>query len=129
MSRTIPEWIGKTPDTAIPPRVKLRVFEAHGGICHISRRKIRAGEPWQCDHVQALINGGLNRESNLAPALVDAHKAKTALDVDEKAKTTRIREKFLGIYPKPTRKIPRRGFETRRRSVSPRTQPQKDLTP
>lgn len=69
MTRSIPEWHGATPDSAIPPRVRARVFEANGGICHVSGRKIAAGELWDCEHVIALINGGENRESNLKPAL------------------------------------------------------------
>lgn len=103
--RKRPEWIGATPDAAIPPRVKLRVFERHGGVCHISGRKIAAGERWECDHVVALANGGENRESNLAPALYKPHKAKTAADVAEKAKTARVRSKHLGIK-KPKRPMP-----------------------
>lgn len=97
MSRSVPEWIGKTADAAIPPRVRLRVFEAHGGICHISGRRIQAGEPWDCDHVVALINGGENRESNLAPAIRDKHREKTAQDVAIKSRDTRKRAKSLGI--------------------------------
>lgn len=109
MSRSLPEWIGATPDTPIPPRVKLRVFERHHGVCHISGRKIAAGERWECDHVIALVNwtgeGHGNRESNLAPALYKPHKAKTAHDVAEKAKTARVRGKHLGIK-KPKRHMP-----------------------
>ena len=90
-------WIGATPDTPIPPRVKLRVFERHNGICHLSGRKIRAGEPWDCDHVKALINGGENRENNLAPALRDKHREKTAEDVAEKSAIYTKRIKHLGI--------------------------------
>ena len=111
--RSVPEWIGKTPDTPIPPRVKLRVFETHGGVCHLSKRKIRAGESWQADHVVAIINGGENRETNLAPALVDAHKEKTAADVAEKSKVARVRQKHLGAYPKSPFKIRSRGFPKR----------------
>jgi len=102
MSRSLPEWIGATDDTPIPPRVKLRVFERDGGVCHLSGRKIRAGEEWDCDHVKALINGGENRESNLAPALRVKHREKTALDVAEKAKIDRIRKKHLGIHQPKT---------------------------
>lgn len=109
MTRSVEEWIGKTDDTPIPPRVKLRVFEAHGGVCHIAKRKIRAGEPWDCDHVKAIINGGENRESNLAPALRDKHREKTAEDVAEKARIARKRAKHLGIT-KPKRPWPSRGF-------------------
>lgn len=97
MSRSTDEWIGKSDDAKIPPRVRLRVFETHGGICHISGRRIQAGEAWECDHVVALINGGEHRESNLAPALAAPHKAKTKLDVAEKARTTQKRQKYLGI--------------------------------
>ena len=98
MSRSVSEWEGKTPDTAIPPRVKLRVFEHHNGICHITKRKIQAGEEWDCDHIIALCNGGENRESNLAPALKSAHRKKTAQDVKQKAKDRRVRSKHLGIH-------------------------------
>lgn len=100
MSRTVPEWIGKTDDSPIPPRVRLRVFERHGGICHISKRKIMPGEAWDCDHFIALINGGEHRESNLRPALTKYHRIKTAEDVKEKAVTARKRMANLGIKPK-----------------------------
>jgi 5-methylcytosine-specific restriction endonuclease McrA len=113
--RTLSEWIGATPDTPIPPRVRLRVFEAHGGVCHISGRKIRAGEKWEADHVIALINGGENRESNLAPALSDKHKAKTAADVRQKADVARKRQKHLGIKTDSGRKLQSRGFDKTRR--------------
>lgn len=92
-----PEWIGKTPDTKVPPRVLLRIFVREGGICHISGRKIRPSEKWQADHKIALCNGGEHRESNLFPALGEPHKEKTKLDVAEKKRTNRIRSKHLGI--------------------------------
>lgn len=102
MSRSTDEWIGKTDDAKIPPRVRLRVFERHGGICHISGRRIQAGEAWECDHIIALINGGEHRERNLAPALTAPHRSKTREDVAEKARTARKRQKYLGIR-KPSR--------------------------
>lgn len=93
--RSVPEWIGSSPDAAIPPRV--RVFERHGGKCHITGRKIVPGDQWDCDHVTALVNGGEHRESNLAPALRSAHRQKTAEDVKIKAKTARLKKAHLGI--------------------------------
>lgn len=96
--RSVPEWIGATPDTPIPPRVKLRVFEAHGGVCHLTNRKIHPGDDWDADHITAICNGGENRESNLAPALRHAHREKTAEDVNQKAKDDRVRKKHLGIH-------------------------------
>ncbi|MEH6676175.1 HNH endonuclease [Phenylobacterium sp.] len=95
--RSVPEWIGKTPDAKIPPRVRLRVFERHGGRCHLSGRKIMPGDLWDCDHIVALINGGEHREFNLAPALRSKHREKTAEDVAEKSKTYRIRAKHTGV--------------------------------
>lgn len=104
--RSVKEWQGKTDDSAIPPRVRLRVFEAHGGVCHLSGRRILAGEPWDCDHVVALVNGGEHRETNLAPALRDKHRKKTALDVREKSIVRRKQMKSLGIAPKKGRPMP-----------------------
>jgi 5-methylcytosine-specific restriction protein A len=109
MARSVEEWIGKTPDTAIPPRVKLRIFERAGGRCHISGRLIRAGERWDAEHIIALCNGGEHRETNLAPALTALHRGKTALDVAEKSMVYRKRAKHLGITPK-RQKIQSRGF-------------------
>lgn len=102
MSRSVAEWIGKTPDTPIPPRVRVRVFERHCGRCHLSGRLIRSGEAWDCDHIVALINGGEHRESNLAPALKGPHRDKTKEDIAEKAMVYRKRAKHLGIK-KPAR--------------------------
>ncbi len=106
MSRAVEEWIGKTDDTAIPPRVRLRVFERANGICHLSGRRIAAGEPWDCDHIVALVNGGEHRETNLAPALRDKHREKTASDVREKSIVRRKRMKTLGIAHKKGRPMP-----------------------
>lgn len=113
MSRATDEWVGKTDDTPIPPRVKLRVFEAHGGVCYLSKRKIRAGEPWDCDHVIAIINGGENREANLAPALRDKHREKTKADVAEKSLTARRKIKNLGLKApsRLTHPTLKRGFD------------------
>lgn len=98
--RQVPEWIGKTDDSPIPPRVRLRVFDRCGGICAWSQRKIGAGEHWQLDHVVALVNGGQHRESNLAPVLTEPHKAKTKLDVAEKSQMYHKRLKAVGIKRK-----------------------------
>ena len=95
--RAVPEWIGKTPDSAIPARVRRRVFDRHRGICQITGRKIMPGDKWDCDHIRAICNGGQNREFNLQPAILKAHRAKTREDVKQKAVSDRIRKKHLGI--------------------------------
>ena len=101
--RKVPEWIGKHDDSQIPPRVRLRIFDRCGGICHLSQRKIGAGEHWQLHHVVALVNGGEHRESNLVPVLVEPHKVKTSEDIKEKALVAKKRKSFLGIRAKKKR--------------------------
>ena len=110
--RSVPEWIGATPDTPVPPRVKARVFLAYEGRCYLSSRRIMPGEAWECDHITAIINGGENRETNLAPALKDKHREKTDGDLELKSKTARQRAKHLGIWPRG-QKIASRGFQKR----------------
>ena len=97
MPRSVPEWVGKTDDATPPPRVRLRIFEARGGVCHISGRKIQAGEKWDLDHIVALADGGENRESNLAPALRSEHRRKTAKENTGRAKERRKRQRHIGI--------------------------------
>lgn len=98
MTRAVEEWIGKTLDSPVPPRVRARIFERHGGICHRSGRKIRAGDAWDLDHIIAIINGGEHREKNMAPILAGKpHKEKTAEDVKIKSKTARMRARHLGL--------------------------------
>lgn len=103
--RAVPEWIGKTDDTPVPPRVRLRVFERYGGRCYLSGRKIMSGDRWDVEHIKAISLGGENRESNLAPALTAPHKIKTRADRAAKKKADRIRKRHLGI--KSPRKITR----------------------
>lgn len=97
--RRVPEWIGKTDDAKVPDRVRLRVFLDNEGICWLSKRKIASGEPWDLDHKIALINGGQHRENNLAPALRDKHREKSAADVAEKSAVYRKALFDKGIRP------------------------------
>lgn len=114
MPRTLPEWIGATDNSPVPPRVKARVLIRYKRKCYLTGTKIRSGTPWDIEHVIALINGGENRESNLAPILRGKpHRDKTKADLAEKSKVARMRLKDLGIYPKPIREIPSRPFPTR----------------
>lgn len=112
--RSIPEWIGKTPDSKIPDEVRTRVFLRAKGICHISGRKIRPGDPWEAEHIKPLSMGGENRESNLGPALKEPHKVKCGQESDARSKADRIKRKHLGTWPKSKAKIKGRGFPSTR---------------
>ena len=104
MSRTVPEWQGKTPDSRIPARVRVRVFQAQDGCCAVCRRKMAvAGEPFEVDHITPLVLGGANAEGNLRALCGPCHKTKTAGDVAQKAKEDRGRKKHIGAHrPKST---------------------------
>jgi 5-methylcytosine-specific restriction endonuclease McrA len=98
-ARSVPEWIGKTPDTKVPARVRLRIFENHGGICHISKRKIGPSDLWDLDHVIPLKDGGEHRETNMRPGIREAHRLKTAHENADRAIANRKRRKAIGIRP------------------------------
>ena len=109
------EWIGATPDTPVLDRVKLRVFRRFEGKCYLTGHKIRPGDAWHIEHrIPLAIDPKGNRERNLAPALVDAHKIKTREDRGIIAKVDRIARKNAGLWPKSKRPIQSRGFERSR---------------
>jgi hypothetical protein len=111
VSRTVESWKGKTDDSAVPPRVQIRVFEKYKGICQCGCGiKIGAGDKWETDHTVALTNGGTNDEANLRPLLAAHHKIKTKADVAEKSKVYRIKAKNLGVK-KRKKKMAYRKFD------------------
>lgn|SRR5215472_3632566 len=105
MPRSVAEWVGKTDNTRVPFRVRLRVLDRFNGACAGCFRRILAAEKWQVDHRCALINGGPNRETNLEPLCEECHARKTLLDLAEKSKVARTRKKHLGLR-KPRRPMP-----------------------
>jgi len=124
--RAVPLWVGSTPDAKIPERVKLRIWEREQGRCWISGRKIMPGDPFDFDHKIALCNGGTHSEDNLAPALRDKHREKTAQDVAEKARVARKRAADLGLKSSCRSKIKSAGFAKaprQNRASTPLTKP------
>ncbi len=110
MSRTLPEWIGKTDDTPVPPRVKDRIATKQGDLCAKCRTPLTTS---QCDHIIPLILGGENRETNLQLLCVACHTGKTKLDVKLKSKVAGIRKKRLGLKPKSALSPKVRGIRKR----------------
>lgn len=107
--RSVPEWVGKHDDQKVPDRVRQRVFDREGGICHLTGEKIDpVRDEWDLDHKVALILGGEHRETNLFPAKKEPHRRKTAVEMKVKSKIARTRKKHLGIAkPKSSLSHPR----------------------
>lgn len=97
MPRELPEWIGKTDNSRIPDRVRVRKFLQADGRCQWCERRIASGEVWHLDHRVALVNGGNHREGNLQVLCQWCHGGKTRKDVAEKSKTERKRRANLGV--------------------------------
>lgn len=98
--RTVPEWIGKTDDAAIPQAVKLRIFARCDGRCGLSNVKIMVGDAYDFDHKKALWEGGEHRETNLQIVLRARHREKSGADQTRQAKADRVRAKHLGLKSK-----------------------------
>lgn len=106
-ARSLPEWVGANPDTPVPNRVRLRVFEKDGKRCQCGcTRLITPGVKWNTDHRIAIINGGENRESNLCTLIEGDHIIKNAEDVAEKSRMYVKRAKFAGLDICKGRKLP-----------------------
>lgn len=100
MPRGLPEWVGRNADSPIPDRVKVRVFEKYEGRCYLSGIRLTPGT-WEIEHIVAIINGGENRESNLAPVSKGkVHQEKTREDVKIKSISYRKKKANLGLRKK-----------------------------
>lgn len=97
MSRSTPEWVGKTPNSGVPPRVRLRVWERCQGMCGVCGRKIGPADTWIIEHLHALILGGENRESNLGVTCGWCKPVKDREDIAIKVKSDRVRKRHAGI--------------------------------
>ena len=97
MPRKIPEWTGKTDDTAIPDRVKLRILDRQDFKCALTGVAFGPKLKPEFDHITPLRMGGENRESNLQALIKVAHKTKTSDDRKNIAKSDRIRKARMGI--------------------------------
>lgn len=97
MARSVPIWEGRTDDTAIPPRVRLRVWDREQGKCHRCRRDIPADDAWIIEHRHAIILGGANAEPNLCLSCSWCKPVKDAEDAAAKSKTAAVRAKHLGV--------------------------------
>ena len=89
---------------------RVRVFDAHDGICEFCGCRIHAerGEAWDVSHSIPLEAGGKDEPSNMRPAHRTCHRKHTAeVDAPVIAKTKRLRQKNLGIRKPSTLSHPR----------------------
>lgn len=92
---------------------RVRLFDLHGGACHLCQQKIKVGEAWDLEHIVPWELTRDDSDDNVKPAHKSCHKVKTADDVAAIRKADRIRAKHLGAWPKSKSKIPSRGFNKR----------------
>src|SRR3954466_1680929 len=89
--------IGTTPRKPLTPAQRLRLFEAHRGLCALCGRKIATGERWRDEHMRALGLGGTNDMDNRAPVHIACAAVKDAQDIPAIAKAKRTKRAHLGI--------------------------------
>jgi 5-methylcytosine-specific restriction protein A len=121
MSRSVPEWIGKTDDEKVPDRVKLRIWNRDEGHCHISGEKIYPGDDFELKHRVALILGGRHAESNLAFALTKYHRQKTADEMAIRAGNDARAKSHAGIKTAEKTGLEGRSPQQRRAAKDRRT--------
>ena len=109
--------VGTTKRKSLTPTQRLKLFEAHKGLCGLCGAPIRAGEVWIDEHIIPLSLGGSNDLDNRAPAHKACADAKTNGrdgDLAKAAKAKRVKMRHLGIE-RTKIKIKSRGFETNRK--------------
>lgn len=107
--------VGTTPRKPLTPTQRLRLFEAHKGVCCCCGLYIKAGERWIDEHIIPLALGGTNDLENRAPAHEKCAALKTKDDMERIAKAKRQKRAHLGIKVKPPQIISR-GFPKREKT-------------
>lgn len=87
-----------TPRKAMSPTRRLRVFEAHGGVCVLCGSKIDGvRDKWTVEHLRALGLGGGDTDDNCGPAHEACRRKKDKADVAGISKAKRNKIRHLGI--------------------------------
>lgn len=103
--------VGTTKRKPLTPTQRLKLFEAHKGICALCSRQIANGEKWIDEHLRALGLGGTNDLENRAPVHVACAEAKTrGEDIPRIAKAKRQKMAALGIKSSKAPPIKSAGF-------------------
>lgn len=86
---------------------RVALFEKHRGICHICEQPIQVGQRWEVSHIIPLGLGGLDVDSNRAPAHKrPCHDWQTRVtDIPAIAKSRRVHARHIGAH-EPRRRLP-----------------------
>lgn len=114
--------VGTTKRRSMTPTRRLRLFEAHKGICCLCHETIDGvREKWTIEHLRALGLGGEDADENCAPAHEDCRRIKDKDDVERIAKAKRVKQRHIGVQTAPKQKIPGRGFPVSQKSAARQT--------
>jgi hypothetical protein len=76
---------------------RLRIWEAHGGICCLCDQKIDGTrDKWIIEHRRALALGGTDTDDNCAPAHDRCRRIKDKADLASAAKAKRMKARHIG---------------------------------
>ena len=85
------------PRRSISTRERLRLFQLHGGICHLCGGRIQVGEAWEVSHDTPLELLGADDDANRKPAHKKCHRDHTAaVDLPNIARAKRREAKHIG---------------------------------
>lgn len=99
--------LGTTPRRKLSTRDRLKVFEAHGGVCALCGGKIDGSrETWIVEHLRALGLAGEDAPENMAPAHEHCAAAKTKDDVARIAKAKRVKVRHIGARAPSRNPVP-----------------------
>ena len=99
----------------LSPKQRAELFATHKGVCHLCGDKIKAGEPWDDEHMVQRWVSGDDSLANRRPAhRLECHPAKTANDAGDRAKIKRLIARAGGTR-RERKPIPSRGFSDRSR--------------
>lgn len=110
MTRAVPEWRGRTDDSPLPTKVKLRVLEREGRICRICGNPIAPGDGCDFHHDPPLADGGEHRESRIFPVHRKCHRLITAREAQQRAESRATIASHYGLK-KPRQQLRSRGFD------------------
>lgn len=84
------------PRKRFSSKERVRLFDLHGGKCHLCGEKVQVGEAWDLEHIVPWELTQDDSDDNVRPAHKSCHKAKTADDVRGIRKADRAKAKHIG---------------------------------